>query len=66
MPKTRIVIKRDGSVVIEGLGYFGSECLSDLHRILEGLEKSGAKIDIKEVKRKISESQAVAERGVEG
>ena len=41
MPETRIVIRPDGRVEIEGVGYQGTECLEALQKLMESLGRRG-------------------------
>jgi len=52
MPTTRILITRDGKIVVEGIDYIGNACIRDLNRLLEALKKYGvnAKIEIQQKK----------------
>ncbi|MCI4408922.1 MAG: hypothetical protein JHC26_07500 [Thermofilum sp.] len=44
MPETRVTIKRDGTIEIEGFGYEGEICLDDLMKLIREMEKRGVKI----------------------
>lgn len=55
MPTTRIMITKEGKVVIEGIGYVGDECLVDLQKIQQALESLGVQVNI-EVQQKKSEA----------
>lgn len=52
MPVTRVIITKDGKVVIEGIGYTGRACLKDLQELLERLKLLGiiVKIEKQELK----------------
>jgi len=52
MPTTRILITKDGKIVVEGVGYIGDSCLRDLNKLLEALKKYGinAKVEIQQRK----------------
>ncbi len=51
MPVTRIIVKKDGSIIIEGIGYTGA-CLQDLEKILSTLKAFGieARIEMQQLK----------------
>jgi len=59
MPTTRILITKEGKVVIEGIGYVGDECLVDLQKIQQALESLGVQVNI-EVQQKKSEAYTVS------
>ena len=46
MPTTRIMITKDGKVVVEGLNYIGDECLADLQKIQQVLASLGVQVSI--------------------
>jgi len=46
VPATRVLVGRDGSVVLEGVGYSGGECLEDLERLLEKLRERGVEVKV--------------------
>ena len=48
MPRIRVVIEREGRVVIEGLGYLDDRCLTDLAALLAQLRQYGLNIDIEQ------------------
>ncbi len=52
MPVTRIIVKKDGSIIIEGIGYTGTACLQDLEKILSTLKAFGieARIEMQQLK----------------
>lgn len=52
MPTTRIIVRKDGTISIEGIGYQGAVCLEDLQKILSALRTFGieAKIDMQQLK----------------
>jgi len=52
MPTTRILITKDGKIVIEGVDYIGNNCLRDLNKLLEALKKYGinAKVEVQQRK----------------
>ena len=52
MPVTRILVDRNGRIVIEGIGYQGDECLTDLRIIAEALARLGVKLDVETHQRK--------------
>ena len=52
MPTTRVIIARNGKVVIEGIGYIGDACLADAEALVEALRRYGINVDIKQVERK--------------
>jgi len=64
MPTTRILISKDGKIVVEGIDYVGDACIKDLSRLLEALKKYGinVKIEIQQKKPEayVSTAQAVA------
>jgi len=64
MPTTRILITKDGKIVIEGIDYIGDACLKDLNRLIEALKKYGinVKIEIQQKKPEayVSTAQTVA------
>ena len=46
MPTTRILITKDGKIVIEGINYVGDECLNDLAKIQQALSSLGIQVSI--------------------
>jgi len=46
VPTTKVLVGRDGSVVVEGVGYSGSECLEDLEKLLEKLREKGVEVKV--------------------
>ena len=64
MPITRIVISKDGRVIVEGIGYTGKVCLQDLQRLVEALRQFGIDVNIEQQQLK-PEAHAVEEREVE-
>ncbi|MEM3942504.1 MAG: hypothetical protein QXJ59_00350 [Thermofilaceae archaeon] len=52
MPRIRVVIEREGKVVIEGLEYLDDRCLTDLAALLAQLRQHGLNIDIEQHVRK--------------
>jgi hypothetical protein len=46
VPATRVLVGRDGSVVVEGVGYSGSECLEDLEGLLRRLREKGVEVKV--------------------
>jgi len=46
VPATRVLVGRDGSVVVEGVGYSGSECLEDLEELLRRLRERGVEVKV--------------------
>ena len=59
MPTTRILVTKDGKVVVEGIGYTGDQCLADLQQLLEALKALGVNASI-EVQQRKPEAYAVA------
>ena len=57
MPVTRVLITRDGRVIIEGIGYRGDECLVDLEKVERGLRALGVDINVLSHERKREEEQ---------
>lgn len=51
MPTTRILISKEGKVIVEGIGYSGNACVRDLEKLLEELKKLGVNAEI-EIHRK--------------
>ncbi|RLE48466.1 MAG: hypothetical protein DRJ18_01935 [Candidatus Methanomethylicota archaeon] len=56
MPTTRVLIRNDGKVVIEGINYVGNQCLVDLQRLQDMLKSLGVEVNI-EAQRKKPEAQ---------
>ena len=52
MPTTRVMITKEGKVVVEGIGYVGDQCLADLQKLREALRNLGIEIDIEMQQRK--------------
>jgi len=65
MPTTRIVVTKDGRVVIEGIGYIGEQCLKDLEKILSALKSMGINVSIESIQLKpgARQGQRVASHG---
>lgn len=67
MPTTRVVVTKDGRVVIEGIGYVGDQCLKDLEKILSVLKSMGINVSIESIQLKpearIAQVQRVASYG---
>ena len=59
MPTTRVMVTKDGKVVVEGIGYVGDQCLSDLAKIQQVLASLGVQVKI-EMQQKKPEAYAVA------
>jgi hypothetical protein len=58
MPTTRVIVTKDGRVVIEGIGYAGQECLKDLEKILIALRSLGINVNIENIQLKSETRQA--------
>jgi len=52
VPATKVVVERSGRVVLEGLGYTGSECLTDLEELLRKLKEKGVEAEVEAQERK--------------
>jgi len=67
VPRTLILIRNDGKIVVEGIDYVGEECLRDLQRLQEALRQFGVDVDIVEQHRKpeayITSQQEVEQHG---
>jgi len=65
MPTTRVVVTKDGRVVIEGIGYIGEQCLKDLEKILSALKSMGINVSIESIQLKpgARQGQRVASHG---
>jgi len=64
VPRTLILIRNDGKIVVEGIDYVGEECLRDLQRLQEALRQFGVDVDIVEQHKK-PEAYVVATQEVE-
>ena len=60
MPTTRVLVTRDGKIVVEGIGYIGDQCLADLQRLQQALASLGVEAKI-EVQQKKPEAYAMHE-----
>jgi len=58
VPETRVTIKRDGTIEIEGFGYEGDICLEDLMKLLREMEKRGIKITQRKTAKKLEAQTA--------
>ena len=67
MPRTLILVRNDGKVIVEGVDYVGDECLRDLQRLQEALRQFGVDVDIVEQRKKpeayITQEQEVEQHG---
>jgi len=67
MPTTRIMITKEGKIIVEGIGYIGDECINDLQRIQQVLSSLGVQVNVEIQQKKpeayISSSREVAEHG---
>jgi len=63
MPTTRVMVTKDGKVVVEGIGYIGDSCLIDLQHLQEALKSLGIDVNI-EMQQKKPEAYAVASEEV--
>jgi len=52
MPVTRVLVTKDGSIVVEGIGYAGDVCLQDLQRLAEALRRYGIDVKVEQQQRK--------------
>jgi len=64
MPTTRVLITKDGKIVVEGIGYVGDQCLVDLQRLQQTLASLGVEAKI-EMQQKKPEAYAMHEEAVE-
>lgn len=64
VPTTRVTVKLDGTVVVEGIGYAGRACLADLESLLAELRKLGvdARVEVQEEKPEAVEQPEVVEQ----
>ncbi len=62
MPTTRVIITRDGKVIIEGVGYQGQACLVDLQKLLQALNQLGVKVRVEKQELKPEIGLAVTEK----
>ena len=60
MPVTRIVVKRDGSIEVEGIGYTGKACIDALQQLLAMLKQYGVDVKVDEQKLKPEYYQEVS------
>ena len=58
MPETRVTIKRDGTIEIEGFGYEGDTCLEDLMKLIRELDKRGVKVIQRKTAKKLEAQTA--------
>ena len=67
MPVTRVLITNDGKVIVEGIGYVGRQCLVDLQKLREALQRYGINTDIEMQQEKpeayVSEEVAISNEG---
>ena len=63
MPTTRIMVTKDGKVVVEGIGYVGDECLADLAKIQQVLSSLGVQVNV-EIQQKKPEAYISSSREV--
>ena len=64
MPSIRVLITRDGKITIEGIGYVGKQCLTDLKRLQELLQGFGVHTDIEQQQLKPEAHQSVVREEV--
>jgi len=64
MPRTLILVRNDGRIIVEGVDYIGDECLRDLQRLQEVLRQFGIEVDIVEQHKK-PEAYAMHQQEVE-
>lgn len=57
MPQIVVKIDRDGKVMIEGVGYAGDKCISDLRKLISVLSRYG--IDVSIVKQELKDEYYV-------
>ncbi|RLG50047.1 MAG: hypothetical protein DRN90_00290 [Thermoproteota archaeon] len=65
MRTTRVLVGKDGKVVIEGINYSGNQCLMDLKKLIDALSKVGIKVHI-EVQHRKPEANIVLEGSEHG
>jgi len=65
MPRNLILIKKDGTIIIDASGYQGLTCLQDLKLILEKLKQYGIDTSILEQMLKQGESEVSEKESVE-
>jgi len=46
MPTTRVLITKDGKIVVEGIGYVGDQCMVDLQMLQQALKQLGVEAKI--------------------
>ena len=66
MRTTRILVGKDGKVVIEGINYSGNQCLLDLKKLIDALSKVGVKVQIQVQHRKPEANISVLEGSEHG
>jgi len=62
---TRFIIKKDGSVEIEGIGFIGNNCLKELEKLIEALKQYGIEIRIEKQQLKPEYYHGIEEKQVE-
>ena len=62
MPTTRIVVRGNGKIYIEGLGYAGNACLEDLKKVLALLKSQGIEVEEAQIKTKTTTTTRTTEK----
>jgi len=52
MPVTRVLVTKDGRIVVEGVNYASDACLQDLQRLVEALRRYGIDVKVEQQQRK--------------
>jgi len=64
MPTTRVLITKDGKIVVEGIGYVGDQCMVDLQMLQQALKQLGIEAKIEAHQKKPEAYMTASEEAI--